>query len=80
MKIYAFTKDPEFGIIYAYFTANGRRHRCVVWRQADRYHVCTGARISGDLVKYPFSEAQTAAYLDFCRSREYSVDFEEGLA
>ena len=80
MKIYAFTKDPEFGIIYAYFTANGHRHRCVVWRQADQYFVCTGAKYFGDLARYNFSEAQTTAYLAFCRSREYSIDFEEGLA
>lgn len=80
MKIYAFTRDPEFGIIYAYFTADGKRHRCVVWRQVNRYHVCTGAKITGDLVHHHFSEAQTAAYLDFCRSDTYSVDYAEGIA
>ena len=79
MKIYAFTREPEFGIIYAYFTAAGNRHRCVVWRQADRYHVCTGAKITGDLVRWNFSEAQTAAYLAFRRSGAYSVDYKEGI-
>lgn len=80
MKIYAFTRDPETGIIFAYFTAAGNRCRCVVWRQADRYHVCTGHKITGDLVRWNFSEAQTAAYLAFRSSSAYSVDFEEGLA
>lgn len=80
MKIYAFTKDPEHGIISAYFTANGNRHKCVVWQQAGRYYVCTGAKYFGDLARYYFSEEQTAAYLAFCKCREYSIDFEEGVA
>ena len=79
MKIYAFIRDPETGIIYAHFTAEGKRHSCVVWQQAGRYHVCTGHKITGDLVRWNFSEAQTAAYLAFRSSSAYSVDC-EGIA
>ena len=78
MKIYAFVKDT-FGIVYAYFTHSGKRHKCVVWRQGDRYHVCTGMKIAGDLLKHNFSAAQTAAYIDFCNSQDYSIDYTEAI-
>lgn len=80
MKIYAFAADPALGFVTAYFTVNGKRASGLVWEQAGTLYVNTGAAITHDLQRHNFSAEQTAAYDAFCRGREFSVDYPEGIA
>lgn len=80
LKIYAFTADPGLGFVTAYFTVNGKRGSGLVWAQAGKLYVNTGAAITHNMQRHDFSAEQTAAYNAFCKGREFSVDYEEGIA
>jgi len=79
MRIYAFAADPAMGYVTAYFTVNGKRESGLVCSQAGKLHVSTGAAITHNLQRHDFSAEQTAAYNAFCKGREFSVDYEEGI-
>ena len=79
MKINFFKRDPGYGIIYADYDAAGEHHTAVVWQQSGQHHVCTGAKIPGNLVRHQFSHTQEEAFEQFRRGNAMRVDYMEGL-
>ena len=80
MKIYSFAIDPETGIIFAYYTVNGKRFRSIVCSQAGRNYVRTGSKVGGDLELHFFNDAQNAAFNSFLSSADFSIDYSEAIA
>lgn len=80
MKIWYFSVYPGTNWITAGYTVNGKRYASIVWNQAGRLYVRTGAEITNDLVFHWFSEEQTAAFNEYCNSSSWSIEYKEGIA
>ena len=77
MKIYFFSHDS--GVTTAGVKIGRKRMVCAVWEQAGQFYVITGSMISEDLQRHNFTAEQSAAFIDFRSSREYSREFWEGI-
>lgn len=79
MRIYFFTRDPEFGIIYAGFNVDGKRHTCYVWNNGGTHYVVTGSKNAGTLRQHVFSPGQEAVFTDFQKSELQNEEYWRGI-
>lgn len=81
MKIYFFELDPETGIYKAGCKdENGKRFVACIWATGGRSYVSTGSRRTGDHRVYWLTQAQDNALTALIVSKEYLLEFQEGLA
>lgn len=80
MTIYFFTRNPETGIVYAGCKAGGKRFTAPVWRQGLKFYVQSGAAVTNDLTRHPFTQTQAAALTRFLESGAENLEDWEGIA
>lgn len=78
MKIFFFEID-ESGLLKAGYSVDGRRHISLIWSQAGKSFVKTGAAITHDLKRHNFTDAQEAALNSFLASDARTVDYTGGI-
>lgn len=79
MKIYYFgSHDHSIGLHYAGIKVDGKRSIQMVCRQGQQYYCTTGAKITNDLQRHNFSEAQTKAFQEFLKDGK-RTEFWEGI-
>ena len=78
MRIFFLTRD-EYGIIYAAFSIDGKRHHCYVWNNGGTHYVVTGSKHDGTLKQHVFSEGQEAVFADFQMSDHQNEEYYRGI-
>lgn len=78
MKIHSFEID-ESGLLKACYTVDGRRYKSLIWSQAGKSFVKTGAAITHDLRRHNFTEAQEIALTAFLNSDAKTVRITGGI-
>lgn len=84
MIVFFFELDPETKIYkVGYIADNGsgkKRYISAVRKQGCTLYAVSGSRRAGDYVRYDFTPAQIAAFENFRNSREYEVEYWEGIS
>ena len=82
--VFFFELDPETKIYQVGYVAdngNGKkRYISVVREQGGTLYAVSGSRRAGDCVRYVFTPAQSKAFDEFVKSREYEVEYWEGIS
>lgn len=79
MELWYFERDPKHGFIYAGVKIDGKRLVRMVLTQGEQNYIVSGAKITKDFQRHNLSAEQSAAFRDFQKSKEYSVEFKEAI-